>query len=144
PACALDPHRRAAGFLGDFTVLFQDEPARGFVAVEPAEQFGRHAPVGALGVVFINDIEKGKFAFWIGPGFLGHAGLSSIGALLSKKNSGAQAGRYGVAFPYLISETLPAPALGTDSTNSLSNWASVTSSTDRPVRPSTIGRIAAS
>ena len=50
-----------------------------------AEQFGRHAPVGALGAVFINDIEKGKFAFGIGAGFFGHGGLSSIRARLSNR-----------------------------------------------------------
>src|SRR4029077_17150756 len=109
---ALASHRRPPAFLADLAVLFQDEPACRFIAVEPAEQLSRHAPVGALGVVFIDDIEKGKLAFGIGHGFFCHAGLWSISAPLSKKNSGAQADRYGVAFPYLISETLPAPVLG--------------------------------
>ena len=83
PAEALDRERRAATFLGDLAVLLHDISARRIVSVEPAEQFGRHAPVGALGAVFINDIEKGKFAFGIGAGFLGHGGLSSIRAPLS-------------------------------------------------------------
>src|SRR5258705_2287794 len=72
PADALDRQRRAAGFLGDLAVLFHDVAARRLVAVQPAEQFGRHAPVGALRVVLIDDVEKGEFAFGIGPGFLGH------------------------------------------------------------------------
>ena len=76
PADALDRQRRAAGFLGDLAVLLHDVATCRLVAVEPAEQLGRHAPVGALGVVFINDIEKGKFAFGIGSGFFGHGGAS--------------------------------------------------------------------
>src|SRR4051812_47562581 len=88
PADALDRYRRAAGFFGDLAVLFHDERARRLVAVQPPEQFGRHAAVGALRVVFIGDVEKGEFAFGIGSGFLGHGGLSSIRAALSKKKDG--------------------------------------------------------
>lgn len=72
PADALDRQCGATGFFGDLAVLLHDEAARGLVAVEAAEQLGRHAPVGALGVVFIDDVEEGEFAFGIGPGFLGH------------------------------------------------------------------------
>src|SRR5207247_9909474 len=72
PADALDRQRRAAGFLGDLAVLLHDVAARRLVAVEAAEQLGRHAPVGALAVVFIDDVEEGKLAFGIGPGFFGH------------------------------------------------------------------------
>jgi len=75
PADALDRQRRAAGFFGDFAVLFHDIAARGLIAIEPAEQLGGHAPVGALRVVLIDDVEKGKFAFGIGPGFLSHGRL---------------------------------------------------------------------
>ena len=56
------------------------------------QQLGRHAPVRALGAVFIDDIEKGKLAFGIGPGFLGHAGLWSIRAPLSKKIAARKSG----------------------------------------------------
>jgi hypothetical protein len=77
PADALDRQRGAAGFFGDLAVLLHDEAARGFVAVQAAEQLGGHAAVGALRAVFIDDIEKGEFAFRIGPGFLGHGGLVS-------------------------------------------------------------------
>lgn len=78
-ADALDFHRRPSSFLGNLAVLLHDEPARGFIAIEPAKQFGRHAPVGALGAVFIDDIEKGEFAFGIGPGFFRHAGFCATG-----------------------------------------------------------------
>ena len=52
-----------------------DEGARRLVALEPAEQLGRHAAVGAQAVVLIDDVEEGKFAFGIGSGFLRHARL---------------------------------------------------------------------
>src|SRR6202000_3469757 len=74
---AFDLERRASAFLGDLAVLLHDEAARGFVAVEAAEQFGRHAAVGALGVVLIDDVEKGEFAFGVGSGFLRHGRLVS-------------------------------------------------------------------
>ena len=57
------------------TIVENTQALSPLVAVQPAEQFGRHAPVGALGVVFIDDIEEGKLAFGIGPGFLGHGRL---------------------------------------------------------------------
>jgi hypothetical protein len=44
---ALDRQRCAVGFLGDFAVLLDNEAAGGFVLFQAAEQFGRHAPVGA-------------------------------------------------------------------------------------------------
>src|SRR5262249_37479373 len=83
PADALDRERRAATFRGDFAVLLEDISARRLVAVEPAEQLGRHAPVGALRAIFIDDVEEGELAFGIGPGFFGHGGLWSISAPLS-------------------------------------------------------------
>ena len=48
PADALDLERRPAALLGDLLVLRVDEGAGRFVALEPAEQLGRHAAVGAL------------------------------------------------------------------------------------------------
>ena len=75
PADALDLEHRPAGFLGDFAVLLHDVGAGRLVTVEPAEQLGRHAPVGALRVVLLDDVEEGEFAFGIGPGFLGHGRL---------------------------------------------------------------------
>src|SRR6185312_11682804 len=75
PADALDRQWRAAGFFGDLAVLFHDVAARRLVAVEAAEQFGRHTAVGALRVVFIDDVEKGELAFGIGSGFLRHRRL---------------------------------------------------------------------
>ena len=75
PVEALDFERRAAGFFGDLAVLLHDEGAGGLIAIEAAEQLRRHAPVGALRAVFIEDVEKGEFAFGIGSGFLGHGGL---------------------------------------------------------------------
>ena len=79
----------ASGVRPDFSAISRScsmmIAARRLVAVEPAEQLGRHAPVGALRVVLIDDIEEGKLAFGIGPGFFGHAGFWSIRAPLSKK-----------------------------------------------------------
>src|ERR1700761_7901592 len=75
PADALDRQCRSPGLFGDLAVLFHDEAAHGFVAVEAAEQFGGHAAVGALAVVLIDDVEKGEFAFGIGSGFLRHGAL---------------------------------------------------------------------
>jgi len=75
PLDALDRQRRAAGFFGDLAVLLDDEAARGLVAFEAAKQLGRHAPVGTLRAVLIDDIEKGELALGIGSGFLGHARL---------------------------------------------------------------------
>jgi Sigma-70, region 4 len=75
PAEALDRQRRAAGFLGDFAVLLKDVGACRLVSIEPAKQLGRYATVGALGVVFINDVEKGELAFGIGSGFFRHGRL---------------------------------------------------------------------
>lgn len=77
PADFLDRQRRPAAFLGDLAVLLHDVAARGLVAVEAAKQLGRHAPVGALRTVFIDDVEKGEFAFGVGAGFFGHGGLVS-------------------------------------------------------------------
>src|SRR5581483_11547907 len=75
PADALDLERRPAALFGDFPVLRVDEGARRLVALEPAEQFGRHAAVGAQAVVLIDDVEEGVLAFGIGSGFLRHARL---------------------------------------------------------------------
>jgi hypothetical protein len=75
PADALDLKRRPPGFLGDFAVLLVNERPRRLVAVQPAKQVGRHAAVGAHGIVFIDDVKKGEFAFGIGPGFFRHARL---------------------------------------------------------------------
>jgi hypothetical protein len=71
----LDRERRLAGLLGNLPVLLQDERAHRFVTVEAAEQIRWHAPVGPLGIVLIEDIEKGEFAFGIGSGFFGHGGF---------------------------------------------------------------------
>src|SRR2546421_12889681 len=68
PLDSLDLHRRAAGFFGDLAVLLHDEGAGRLVAVEATEQFGGHATVGALGAVFIEDVEKGELALGIGSG----------------------------------------------------------------------------
>jgi hypothetical protein len=62
-----------------------NERPRGLITVQAAEEFGRHAAVGALGAVFIEDVEKGEFAFGIGPGFLGHVRLLSIRPPLSNE-----------------------------------------------------------
>src|SRR5690348_16469232 len=75
PGDALDLERRPAALLGDFLILRVDEGAGRFVAFEPAEQFGRHAAVGAQAVVLINDVEKDEFALGIGSGFFRHARL---------------------------------------------------------------------
>src|SRR3954463_8636236 len=69
---ALDLLRRAAGFLRDLAVLLHDEAARGLVLLQAAEQLGRHAPVGALAAVLIDDVEEDEFALGIGAGFLRH------------------------------------------------------------------------
>src|SRR6266702_5925315 len=75
PLDGFDGHRRVAGFLRDFAVLLHDMAARGLITVEPAQELGRHAPVGALGAVFIDDIEKGKLACGIGSRFVSHGRL---------------------------------------------------------------------
>ena len=49
-----------------------DEAARGFVFFQPAEQLGRHAPVGALRAVLIDDVEEHEFAFGVGSRFFRH------------------------------------------------------------------------
>jgi len=92
PADALDLKGRSPGFLGDFLVLLVNEHPRGFVTVQAAEKFGRHAAVGALGAVFIEDVEKGEFAFGISPGFLGHMRLLSIRLPLSNEIAAICAG----------------------------------------------------
>jgi hypothetical protein len=71
----LDLERWPAGFFGDFAILRGDERLRRFVAVQPAKELGRHAAVGALGIVFIDDVEEGEFAFGIGSGLFWHARL---------------------------------------------------------------------
>jgi len=75
PLDLLDLQRRSSALFRDLAVLLHDEAARGFVAVEAAEQLGGHAPVGALGAVLVDDVEEGEFAFRVGSGFLGHGGL---------------------------------------------------------------------
>jgi hypothetical protein len=70
PADALDRKRRAAGFFGDLAVLLEEIAAHGLVAVQTANKFRGHAPVGTLRAVFIDDVEKGQLAFGIGPGFV--------------------------------------------------------------------------
>ena len=77
---ALDLQRRAAGFLRDLAVLLDDEAARGFVLVQPAEELGRHAPVGALRAVLIDDVEEHEFAFGVGSRFLRHGSRPIEGA----------------------------------------------------------------
>ena len=66
PANAVDGQRRAARFLGDLAILFEDVAVCGLVAVQAAEQFRRHAPVGTLRPVLIDDVEKGELAFGTG------------------------------------------------------------------------------
>src|SRR5262249_41377205 len=75
PADALDLERRPAAFFGDFAILLVDEPAGRLVAVEAAEQLGRHAAGGAVGGVLVDDVKEGKFAFGIGSGLFRHARL---------------------------------------------------------------------
>lgn len=71
---ALDLQRGTAGLLGDLAVLLGDGGLGRLISVESAQQFAGHAAVGALRAVFIEDVEKGEFAFGIGTGFLGHGG----------------------------------------------------------------------
>lgn len=71
----LDLQRRLAALFGDRAVLLHDEAAGGLVAVEAAEEFRGDAAVGALGIVLIDDVEEGEFAFRVGSGFLGHGRL---------------------------------------------------------------------
>src|SRR5271156_4211002 len=85
PADALDLEGGSSGFFGDLAILLVNERPRGLVTVQSAEKLGRHAAVGANGVVFIDDVEKGKFAFGIGAGFFGHARLLSIRTPLSNE-----------------------------------------------------------
>ena len=87
-ADVLDGERRAAGFFGDLAVLLDDVAARGLVAFQPAQKLRRHTAVGALGAVFIDDVEEGKFAFGIGSGFLGHARLVPDQGAPVKENNG--------------------------------------------------------
>src|SRR5215472_3531899 len=87
PADALDLERRPAAFFGDLAVLLVDIGARRFVAVEPAKKLGRHAAVGALAVVLIDDVEEGEFALGIGSGFLRHARLFVDARATVKRNS---------------------------------------------------------
>jgi len=75
PADAFDRKGRPPGFFGDFAVLFANERSRRLVTVEPAKQLGRHAAVGAHGIVFIDDVEKGELALGVGSGFFRHARL---------------------------------------------------------------------
>ena len=75
PFEALDLERWAAALLPDLAVLLHDEGPGRLIAIEAAEQLGGHAPVGALGAVFVEDVEKGEFAFGVGSGFFGHGGL---------------------------------------------------------------------
>jgi hypothetical protein len=70
-----DLDRRLAALLGDLGVLGGDRLLGRLVAVEAAEQVRGHAAVRALRTVHISDVEEGEFAFDIGTGFLGHAGL---------------------------------------------------------------------
>src|SRR5665811_1199419 len=69
---AFDLERRAAGFLGDFAVLLDQKAERGRVLLQAAQKIGRHAPVGALRAVLIDDVEEHELAFGIGSRFLGH------------------------------------------------------------------------
>jgi hypothetical protein len=66
---------RLAAFLGDLGVLVGNCLLGRLVAIEAAKQLRGDAAVGALRAVHISDVEKGEFAFGIGTGFLGHAGL---------------------------------------------------------------------
>jgi hypothetical protein len=75
PLEVLDLQRGLPALFGDLAVLLHDEGAGRLVAVEAAEQLRGHAPVGALGAVFIEDVEEGEFAFGICSGFFGHGGL---------------------------------------------------------------------
>jgi len=52
--------RRSRRVLGDFAVLRHEVAARRRVAAGPAEQLGRYAPVGALGVVFGSSASLGS------------------------------------------------------------------------------------
>jgi hypothetical protein len=52
--------RRSRRVLGDFAVLLREVAARRLVAAGPAEQLGRYAPVGALGVVFGSSASLGS------------------------------------------------------------------------------------
>src|SRR4051794_26959652 len=88
PADVLDGQGRAAGFFGDLAVLLEDVASGRLVAIEAAEQFRRHAPVGALRIVLIDNVEKGEFAFGIATGLFCHGGLSWIWRLKSKKKTG--------------------------------------------------------
>src|SRR5664279_3097524 len=69
---AFDLERRAAGFLRDLAVVLDDEAERGRVLLQAAQELGRHAPVGALRAVLVDDVEEHEFAFGIGTRFLGH------------------------------------------------------------------------
>src|SRR4029077_9986691 len=75
PAETLDGEGRAAGFFGDLAILLHDVAAGRFVALEAAEQFRRHPSVGALCIVFIDDVEKGELALGIGSRLFRHGRL---------------------------------------------------------------------
>jgi hypothetical protein len=47
-ANAFDGQRRTSGFLRNFPILLDNKAVRGFIFVQAAKQFGRHAPIGAL------------------------------------------------------------------------------------------------
>lgn len=76
---ALDGERRAAGLLGDLAVLLDQIAACGLVAFGilwvGAGDLRRHAPVGALRAVLIDDVEEDEFAFGVAAGSFCHAGL---------------------------------------------------------------------
>src|SRR5579872_365630 len=127
---ALDLERRAAGFLGDGAVLLDDEAARGFVLGEAAEQFGRHAPVGALRAVFIDDVEKDEFPFGVGSGFFRHAGFSRRRAAMSKEKP-RRAGRSA-----LRSRSYSSPARGESiRAERGSGWGGLTTTGNEPHPP---------
>src|SRR6202142_1889708 len=88
---AFDLERRAAGFLRDFAVLLDDEAERGRVLLQAAQQFGRHAPVGALRAVLIDDVEEHEFAFGIGSRFLGHGRCPVRSVVIPGRPEGANA-----------------------------------------------------
>src|SRR4029077_3656789 len=98
--------RCPAGFFGNLAILLDDETARGLVLFQPVEKVGRHAPVGALRAVFVDDVEEHEFTLRIGTRFFRHArspstkGNASACALASssKENlDGLQIGGSGLA-----------------------------------------------
>src|SRR6185503_14051350 len=83
--------RGASRFLGDVAVLLDDEAARRLVFLQAVEQLRRHAPVGALRAVLIDDVEEHEFVLGPGARFRRHA------ALYTKRNASATA-----LAPYLV------------------------------------------